>query len=92
MLITGDHGNIEHKRNVISGEPVTEHSINPVPLYLVGRQFRRAVPRTGEEIIRQKKEVGGVLTDVAPTMLELLEIPKPKEMTGDSLLPILLQE
>jgi 2,3-bisphosphoglycerate-independent phosphoglycerate mutase len=91
MLITGDHGNIEHKRNVISGEAMTEHSISPVPLYLVGSQFKRAAPRTDEEITKQKGQTEGVLTDVAPTMLELLEIPKPKEMTGESLLPILLK-
>lgn len=92
MLITGDHGNIECKRNTISGEALTEHSISPVPLYLVGNQFKRAVPRTDEEIARQKSQTEGVLTDIAPTILDLLALPKPKEMTGESLLPILLKQ
>ncbi|MBI3442809.1 MAG: 2,3-bisphosphoglycerate-independent phosphoglycerate mutase [Candidatus Sungbacteria bacterium] len=92
MLITGDHGNIERKRNTISGEPLTEHSINPVPLYLVGKQFKRPAPRTDEQIARQKSQTEGVLTDVAPTVLDLLDLPKPKEMTGESLLAVLLKQ
>lgn len=89
LLITGDHGNIELKRSMISGEKLTEHSVNPVPLYLVGKEFRRKTPRTEEEIIRQKKEVGGIITDVAPTIIELLGLTKPPEMTGKSLLQLL---
>jgi len=92
LLITADHGNIERKRNTISGEPLTEHSTSPVPLYLVGNQFRRPTPRTDGEIAQQKKQTEGVLTDVAPTVLNLLGVPKPKEMTGESLLPILLKQ
>lgn len=89
LLITGDHGNIELKRNVISGEKLTEHSINPVPLYVIGPQTKRKVPRTEEEIKKQKTEPGGILADVAPTILEILEIEKPKEMTGKSLVSVL---
>lgn len=89
MLVTADHGNIELKRNVITGEKLTEHSLNPVPLYLVGKSFKLKKPRTAEEIIQQKKEVGGILTDVAPTMLELLGKKQPAEMTGGSLLKLL---
>lgn len=90
MLVTGDHGNIELKRNVFSGEKRTEHSINPVPFLLVGEGFGRPTPRTEAEVAALKKEIGGILTDVAPTMLELLDIPKPAEMTGQSLLAVLL--
>ena len=92
MLITADHGNIEEKRSRISGEKISEHSLDPVPLFLVGRDFRRTTPRTDEEIRAAKKEVGGILTDVAPTILELLDIGKPKEMTGRSLLSFLSQQ
>lgn len=90
MLITGDHGNIELKRDAISGEKLTEHSMNPVPFYLVGKNFKIKKPRTEEKIIKQKSEVGGILTDVAPTVLELLGLKKPKEMTGKSLLDQLI--
>ena len=91
MLITADHGNVERKRNPISGEKLTEHSINPVPLYLVGEKFRLAEPVTEEKIIKRKKEVRGVLTDVAPTLLELLDLTKPEEMNGQGLLSILIK-
>lgn len=89
LVVTADHGNIELKRDVITGEKRTEHSLNPVPLYLIGNQFRLKKTRTEEEITRQKSEVGGILTDVAPTVLELLQIKKPQEMTGRSLLSVL---
>ncbi|MBI3420899.1 MAG: 2,3-bisphosphoglycerate-independent phosphoglycerate mutase [Candidatus Sungbacteria bacterium] len=91
LLVTGDHGNVERKKNAISGEALTEHSINPVPLYLVGQQFRRPTPRTDEEIRAAKTQTGGILIDIAPTIIDLLGIKKPKEMTGESLLPVLLK-
>lgn len=89
MLITGDHGGVEMKRNVISGEQRTEHSINPVPLYLVSPEWKLRAPRTQNKIAQAKKEIGGILTDVAPTILELLELKKPHEMTGTSLVEYL---
>lgn len=85
LLITADHGNIELKRNVITGEKRTEHSINPVPFYVVGRDFKRYKSKTNFEIESLKKEVGGILTDVAPTVLGFLEIEQPEEMSGKSL-------
>lgn len=91
ILITGDHGNIELKRNISTGEKLTEHSLNPVPLYLVGNQFRRRESLKEEEIRNKKEEVGGILTDIAPTIIELLELKKPPEMTGKNLLEILLK-
>ena len=90
MLITADHGNIELKRNAVSGEARTAHSINPVPLMLIGEQYRRAVPRSDAELVAAQQEVGGILTDIAPTALALLAIEKPEEMTGQNLLPGLL--
>ncbi len=88
---TGGHGNAEQKIHPHSGEPITEHTANPVPLYLVGKQFERGSDRTPQEIITAKKEPSGILTDVAPTILELLQLPQPPEMTGKSLLPALLR-
>lgn len=89
MLITADHGNIELKRDRISGEKLTEHSTNPVPLYLVGKDFRLAKVASSAEILERKKKVQGILTDVAPTLLALLDLKKPPEMTGQSLRSIL---
>ncbi len=92
LIVTGDHGNVEAKWSPVTGERLTEHSINPVPFYLVGNDFRHLATRTAEEVARAKKEAGGILTDVAPTVLELMGIPKPAEMTGTSLLSQLLVE
>ncbi len=90
LIITADHGNIELKRDVISGEKRTEHSLNPVPFFMVNEKYRRKNPRTEEELKKIKEEPAGILTDVAPTLLEILEIKKPDDMTGRSLLPTLL--
>jgi len=71
MLVTADHGNLEMMRDPITGEPHTAHTIGPVPFVYVGR---KATLRSG-----------GALRDIAPTILYLLNIEKPIEMTGASL-------
>lgn len=91
LLITGDHGNAEEKIHPYSGEEITEHTANPVPFYLVSSSYRRTEPRSAEAIRARKKEPAGILTDVAPTILELMQLAKPPEMTGKSLLPILIE-
>lgn len=72
MLITADHGNVEEMEDASTGQNHTAHTHNLVPLLYVGR----ATPL----------RAGGKLSDVAPTMLELLGINKPRVMTGESLL------
>lgn len=89
LIITGDHGNAEQKINPISGEPITEHTTNPVPFYLVGETYRRKEKTTPEEIAAKKRETGGILADIAPTILEIMRLAKPEEMTGKSLLGLL---
>jgi 2,3-bisphosphoglycerate-independent phosphoglycerate mutase len=81
MLITADHGNVEEMVNPRTGEKDTEHSLNPVPFILVDPEKQSEYP---QEI--DGKSVGGMLSDIAPTILEIMEIPKPLEMTGSSLL------
>jgi 2,3-bisphosphoglycerate-independent phosphoglycerate mutase len=75
-LITADHGNAEELINLQTGEVDTEHSNNPVPLIIVGKQFRN----------KSNFLSPGILADVAPTILKLLNIPKPDQMTGKSLI------
>ncbi len=87
LIITADHGNADEKIDLLTGAPLTEHSANPVPFYLIGNDFRRE--KSQEEIEIGKLEVGGILADVAPTILELMGLPQPPEMTGKSLLKIL---
>jgi len=73
-IITSDNGNCEQMTDPVSGGPNTSHTTNPVPFILCDPEF------TGT--LRE----GGSLEDIAPTMLELLGIEKPPEMTGRSLL------
>lgn len=77
MIVTADHGNAESLVYGLSGEKETKHNLNPVPFYLVGEQFKNK---------KMPEEISGILADVAPTVLELMGLPKPPEMTGDSLL------
>ncbi|MEZ4312730.1 MAG: 2,3-bisphosphoglycerate-independent phosphoglycerate mutase [Polyangiaceae bacterium] len=74
LIITADHGNCETMVDE-QGHPHTAHTTNPVPLYLVDDSRKGA-----------KLREGGRIADVAPTMLEMLGIPQPPEMTGKSLL------
>ena len=73
LLVTADHGNCEMMRDPQTDGPHTSHTTNPVPLLLVGARNRAL-------------NAEGRLADIAPTLLELMEVPKPKEMTGTSLL------
>ncbi len=70
-LITADHGNAD-KLLEADGSPFTAHTTNPVPLIVVGHDC--------------KLREGGVLADLCPTMLEIMELPQPAEMTGKSLI------
>jgi 2,3-bisphosphoglycerate-independent phosphoglycerate mutase len=73
LLVTADHGNCEMMRDPSTGGPHTAHTTNPVPLVLFGVRNRALVAE-------------GRLADIAPTLLELMGLPKPREMTGGSLL------
>jgi 2,3-bisphosphoglycerate-independent phosphoglycerate mutase len=75
LLITADHGNSEQMLDSATGEPHTAHTTSPVPFILVSSLYRNSQLHTG-----------GALCDVAPTMLDLLHISPPPEMTGRSLL------
>jgi 2,3-bisphosphoglycerate-independent phosphoglycerate mutase len=74
LLITADHGNCELMVDPATGEPHTAHTTNPVPIWWITRD-------PGGRGLRD-----GGLADVAPTVLELLGLPAPPEMTGRSLL------
>lgn len=75
-IITADHGNVEELLNLQTGEIDTEHSNNPVPLIMVSKQYKNKT-----NILNS-----GILADIAPTILKLLDLPKPDQMTGKSLL------
>jgi 2,3-bisphosphoglycerate-independent phosphoglycerate mutase len=74
VLITADHGNVETLDDPATGQPHTAHTLNVVPFVYVGRPAQVAQ--------------GGALQDVAPTMLALMGLRQPAEMTGKSLVTI----
>ena len=85
VVITADHGNAEQLITYPSksffvtssgGQVNTEHSNNPVPIYIIGKQFEK----------KASLNLSGDLTDVAPTILHLMGLPKPTVMTGKNLL------
>ena len=80
-LITADHGNAEYMQDE-AGNPWTAHTTNPVPFILVEGE-KRKIPGHGTEVNLRDD---GRLADVAPTILEILNIPQPEEMTGISLI------
>ena len=75
MLVTADHGNVECMANGNTGQPHTAHTCELVPLLYIGPQDLEF-------------QSGGTLSDVAPTLLELMSLDKPAEMTGRSLVRI----
>ena len=74
LIITADHGNAEQMIDYKTGEPHTAHTTNPVPIILI----------TSDSSLKLKPN--GKLADLAPTMLDLMNLEKPEEMTGESLL------
>ncbi len=73
MLITADHGNADQMIDPETQGAFTAHTTFPVPFIVVG---------CGDVALRE----GGVLADIAPTMLDILDLPKPEEMTGESII------
>ncbi len=73
MILTADHGNCEVMIDPITGEPHTAHTLNPVPVILIGGPKGASL------------RDGGRLADLAPSLLQLMGLPQPVEMTGQSL-------
>jgi 2,3-bisphosphoglycerate-independent phosphoglycerate mutase len=73
LVVTADHGNAEMMRDRATGQPHTAHTLNPVPIVVVNGPAGGTID-------------DGRLADVAPTLLQIMGLPKPAEMTGRSLL------
>lgn len=86
LLISADHGNAEMKINEKTGEISTEHTVNPIPFYMVVPPFKAV--KTIAEINLEKGQTLGFLSDIGPTILDLLGLKIPSEMTGKSLIKI----
>lgn len=74
VLVTADHGNCEQMVDDMTGKQLTSHTINSVPFILISDNHKKVKLRNG------------ILADIAPTILDLLKIKKPKEMTGKTLI------
>ncbi|MDR3240094.1 MAG: 2,3-bisphosphoglycerate-independent phosphoglycerate mutase [Clostridiales bacterium] len=74
MFICADHGNSEKMIDEVTGEPFTAHTTNPVPFLLLNCRKAAGIQKDGK------------LCDIAPTLLDMMDIPKPSDMTGHSLL------
>jgi len=73
VLITADHGNAEETFDPVINQPITSHTLNPVPFILISDEHKK---------LNKKR---ALLSDVAPTILKIMDIKKPEEMTGESL-------
>ncbi len=86
IFITADHGNAEEVFKLQTGEIDKEHSANPVPLFIIGNDFfgKVASGAAGKDL--SQLVPAGVLADVAPTILKVMGLKRPEEMTGRSLI------
>ncbi len=74
IIITADHGNAEETFDKASGQKLTSHTLNPVPFYLISPKYKKINHTTG------------YLSDVAPTILKIMNLEIPQEMTGEALI------
>ena len=86
--MTADHGNGEEVTNLQTGEKDKEHSTNPVPFLIVAKEFQGQAGPAGDPPNGDLSLMApvGMLADVAPTVLSLLGIPIPPEMSGRPLI------
>ncbi|MFA4941881.1 MAG: 2,3-bisphosphoglycerate-independent phosphoglycerate mutase [Patescibacteria group bacterium] len=88
ILVTADHGNAEVMFNMQTGSIDKEHTANPVPFILIGKEFEgktigfQEIPGNDLSLVNPQ----GILSDIAPTILKILDLSKPREMTGRSLI------
>jgi 2,3-bisphosphoglycerate-independent phosphoglycerate mutase len=88
VFLTADHGNAEELKNLRTGDIDKEHATNPVPFAIIGKDFEGKPSVAGEVPDGDLSLLSpvGMLADVAPTVLAVLGIPQPPEMTGASLI------
>jgi 2,3-bisphosphoglycerate-independent phosphoglycerate mutase len=84
MIVTADHGNAEQMIDPASGGPQTAHTTNPVP-FIVATEHAVTAGQFKGDVRRFTLRPDGALQDIAPTMLGILGVAQPKEMTGHDL-------
>jgi len=88
LLITSDHGNAESLIDLETGQPETKHNLSPVPFYIVAKEFQK--PQSEKRALSAERNNVGILADIAPTILKIMGIEPPAEMTGQNLLEQIL--
>jgi len=88
VIITSDHGNAEEMTDLQAGETNKEHTKNPVPFIIIGKEWEGKNIGVSESLGNDLSLVKpvGMLSDVAPTILKILQLPVPEDMTGKSLI------
>ena len=88
ILLTSDHGNSEQMINLQTGDRNKEHTTNPVPLIMIGKEYMGQAGTSGDppEGDLSLLPPVGILADIAPTILKLLGLEQPEEMTGQPLI------
>jgi len=87
VLILGSHGNVEQMVNPQTGMAETINTKNPVPFYLIEASLQFS--KSSQRLMEEESSTIGILSDIAPTVLDILEIPPSSEMSGQSLLKYL---
>lgn len=87
LIMTADHGNAEQLVDPLTGVPETRHNPSPVPCYLIAKEFISV--KNNLDAAKTEEVAVGTLADIAPTILELMNIPIPESMTGTSLVNLL---
>ena len=90
LIITADHGNIESMLNHKTAEIDKEHSTSPVPFILVAKEFELPTRKDRDYLALSSRVPTGVVSDIAPTILDLFDLPVPQEMNGRSLLGVVV--
>jgi 2,3-bisphosphoglycerate-independent phosphoglycerate mutase len=85
LLITADHGNIEQMINPKTGDINKDHTTSPVPFLVAAQDLKFKKPKSISYISLAAEVPGGVISDIAPTILDLFGLPKPPDMTGVNL-------
>jgi 2,3-bisphosphoglycerate-independent phosphoglycerate mutase len=88
IFITADHGNAEEVINPRTEETDTEHSSFPVPFWYLNPENKKQ--KNESQIVNARSNASGILSDVAPTILAVMNIHVPPEMTGQNLMEVLI--
>jgi 2,3-bisphosphoglycerate-independent phosphoglycerate mutase len=90
VLITSDHGNAEEKINPTTKEISKDHTTNPVPVIYITADNKQDPPKSEDMMMQVLSTPIGCLADIGPTVLEIMQIPQPPQMTAQSILKSLV--